>query len=749
MKLVAYKNNKVVSQFELDGGSVSEGQEVFIGRSDDCHLVINDPQISREHAVLLFQKGKWKVKRLTDVGTILMNNKSIQEQEISSNEDFNLGAYSIHLENEVAAPAVNEDITNIIAESIPEQPELVHEPMVANEPATNIISEAAPESTETVTETTEEPSTLENDDVAPIDDSFASDNNLSDPGSLTNEVTESQPENTEAPATDFSMDSNNIAPMENTLNENTQSNVEADGTQVIKSFSSFELQIFGEHAPYDRYVIEKDEIFIGRNQQKCQIVLDDTEVSGVNSVLRKVGFSLVLEDLKSTNGTILNGSRINKAELSEGDEFLIGSTSFTVKVKSDLLENESETLMPIEESAPIEAMPVAAAATTAGQAPVADPFATVGTVKGNESILKDPAKRKKLMYGIVAVLLVWVLFDEEKPPAPQPTPADQQKAADATAAKPSTPDPTTPQAKQLSQEEREFVEATYNVAKAYIEKGEYAKGLNELDKIKLIDENYKLTQTLYSYAKEGLTKLEELEKKEKREKLRKLREKEIGELFAKAQEAYERKDINVAEQYINKIIEIDPENTKSQELKLSIDAFKKDLDEKRRIEEEIKNKRETMVASLKPGKNFYLKKEWYKAILKLEEFLAKDGMDEDLIKEGTTMLEESKTSLNQITSPLLGKARSLKEGQDLKGAYETYNELLKYDPTSTEALNEMAAIREELENRAKKVYREAIISESLSLFDDAKEKFQEVQQISPVEGEYYIKATEKLKEYLE
>jgi hypothetical protein len=35
------------------------------------------------------------------------------------------------------------------------------------------------------------------------------------------------------------------------------------------------------------------------------------------------------------------------------------------------------------------------------------------------------------------------------------------------------------------------------------------------------------------------------------------------------------------------------------------------------------------------------------------------------------------------------------------------------------------------------------------LFQDAKEKLQEVQQISPVDSEYYKKASEKLKDYMD
>jgi hypothetical protein len=42
-----------------------------------------------------------------------------------------------------------------------------------------------------------------------------------------------------------------------------------------------------------------------------------------------------------------------------------------------------------------------------------------------------------------------------------------------------------------------------------------------------------------------------------------------------------------------------------------------------------------------------------------------------------------------------------------------------------------------------------LISESLSLFDEAKEKFQQVQQISPINSDYYNKATKRLVNYME
>jgi tetratricopeptide (TPR) repeat protein len=223
----------------------------------------------------------------------------------------------------------------------------------------------------------------------------------------------------------------------------------------------------------------------------------------------------------------------------------------------------------------------------------------------------------------------------------------------------------------------------------------------------------------------------------------------VKELVAKAKESVKERQFDASEALFNKILELDPENFDVPQLRIELDAWKKEQDriamEKATAEADRKRKLDLF----QPVKNIYLQRKWYLAISKLEDFLKIKDMDEDFIKEASNMLADSKEKLNEIESPLLGKARSLKEGQDLKGAYEQYGKVLSYNPTNTEALNEMTEIKDILHTRAKKLYREAIISESLSLFQDAKEKLQEVQQVSPIESEYYKKATDKLNDYLE
>jgi tetratricopeptide (TPR) repeat protein len=254
---------------------------------------------------------------------------------------------------------------------------------------------------------------------------------------------------------------------------------------------------------------------------------------------------------------------------------------------------------------------------------------------------------------------------------------------------------------------------------------------------------------LIALSKEGLSKLEEQERKRQAEQAAAEKRIKVKELLEKAAGFVKEHRVDMAQEIFNEIAKLDPENIEVTKMKLELDDWQREKSKKELEEASKKKAREDKVEKLKPGKTLFLQKEWFKSVGKLEEFLRVKDMDEDLTKEATEMLKTSRDEISTAVAPLIGKAKSLMEGQDLKGAYEVYQQILKIEPSNIESLNQTAEIKELLTNKARKIYREAIISESLSLFQDAKEKFQEVQQISPVDSDYYKKATDKLKDYLE
>lgn len=72
---------------------------------------------------------------------------------------------------------------------------------------------------------------------------------------------------------------------------------------------------------------------IGRAE--CDVDLNDPDVSRRHAVVRQVDAGLALEDLGSTNGTWVNGKRIEGiVELSVGDEVRFGNTVWRFQLKS-------------------------------------------------------------------------------------------------------------------------------------------------------------------------------------------------------------------------------------------------------------------------------------------------------------------------------------------------------------------------------------------------------------------------------
>lgn len=76
------------------------------------------------------------------------------------------------------------------------------------------------------------------------------------------------------------------------------------------------------------HLIDKDSISIGRKHEN-DIQLNDLTVSGRHSLIVTMGEHIYVDDLGSTNGTLLNGARIAKSIIHHGDVIQIGNFQFT------------------------------------------------------------------------------------------------------------------------------------------------------------------------------------------------------------------------------------------------------------------------------------------------------------------------------------------------------------------------------------------------------------------------------------
>lgn len=76
------------------------------------------------------------------------------------------------------------------------------------------------------------------------------------------------------------------------------------------------------------FMIDKDSISIGRKHGN-DIQLNDLTVSGRHALITLMGEHTYVDDLGSTNGTLLNGGRVSKSVLNHGDVVQVGNYQFT------------------------------------------------------------------------------------------------------------------------------------------------------------------------------------------------------------------------------------------------------------------------------------------------------------------------------------------------------------------------------------------------------------------------------------
>ena len=88
------------------------------------------------------------------------------------------------------------------------------------------------------------------------------------------------------------------------------------------------LVIKFDNVVIDQLIMKQGDMTLGR-RPGSDIFLDNLAVSGNHATIFTVGNDSFIQDLSSTNGTLVNNKRITKHHLANGDEIVIGKHSLT------------------------------------------------------------------------------------------------------------------------------------------------------------------------------------------------------------------------------------------------------------------------------------------------------------------------------------------------------------------------------------------------------------------------------------
>ncbi|NOK03323.1 MULTISPECIES: FHA domain-containing protein [Myxococcus] len=104
----------------------------------------------------------------------------------------------------------------------------------------------------------------------------------------------------------------------------------AETTNIVKAPAP--LEVFVRWAQGTPVAVSTERFTIGRGP-RCSLVVKSERVSREHAVVTRVGDEVFIEDLNSSNGTWFNDERITRQQVSDGDEYMLGTeaVSFTMR----------------------------------------------------------------------------------------------------------------------------------------------------------------------------------------------------------------------------------------------------------------------------------------------------------------------------------------------------------------------------------------------------------------------------------
>ena len=80
--------------------TVLSGSRLLIGRSRDCDITLDDPNVSRRHAELRNEDGRWVVTDLGSTNGVKLNGRRVEEAALEPGDELTLGLARLRFELE-------------------------------------------------------------------------------------------------------------------------------------------------------------------------------------------------------------------------------------------------------------------------------------------------------------------------------------------------------------------------------------------------------------------------------------------------------------------------------------------------------------------------------------------------------------------------------------------------------------------------------------------------------------------------
>ena len=474
--------------------------------------------------------------------------------------------------------------------------------------------------------------------------------------------------------------------------------------------------------------LEEKETWIFGRDKKCDIKLDYQKLSGKHFKIRKDLTKYYISDLKSKNGTNLNGLDLSpnkEVELISGSVITVKELKIQFEIKDSCLHNE---LVAISEAQPNFDIENEEAITSSGavRIPVQKP-------KKN--------KRVKIIAAIFILIALLSLLKKEDKPATM-----EEESRTPAAVKQN--DTYTNSFDALDEVQKQLVINSYELANKMYKESKYNIAISEIQKIHELIDSYKDSKMIESLSASAISTLKQQEEIEKMEKQQEMLKQKVQSIVSNCEKMSSSTNKAEVQACLEKAIEIDPENSRAQSLLSTIDqniAEKKTKRDKRNRQKQSIRMGENL---FKRAKNLEKKERYLDAIDAYNKHLKSNYSDPKNLKtQSKKAIAKIKASLKSIITSNIKKADGSASRGDYKSAITALRKNLYLDPQHDSSTSKITRYNALLKKKTRSLYQDAILEENMGNLESAKGKWQRILEIDIPDGEYINKSRLKLKKY--
>ncbi len=530
--------------------------------------------------------------------------------------------------------------------------------------------------------------------------------------------------------------SDSVQAMES-FQDNTPTNeeeVDDDEKTAIQNFSGLPyIKIIGRDGMKSEYFRLEGNLWVIGGDEGASVYLREPSASPSHFEVSKTDKGFFLVDLGSKQGTELNGQKLvskKPTRLLSGDIITVGATSMQFELRDKAFKRKVSNI-PLN----MYKNPLVFFDQDVAMVSLDEPEDGSGSAEeiDNDSAANQKEKKKKKIMMIAAAAFVLLAVGSEFL-----MPKEEEK-------KQASADPF----HQLSPAEQKIVSQTYKLASQLYLNRDYELALIQLEKLHTIIPVYKDSKKMeedciIARDNERQKALREQQRREQEEL-----EKRVHSAISQCEQEYATsEDVDGVKACLVPAANLDPNNPRIAQLVTEVEA----RSEERKIREKMAAERKEKILRGKElydrAYNLHRKQKWQEAIEAYENHIHSGLPDpKNLVKKSKRKLASIEWHIKTKKATLLNEAQQKYSNEQIREAIRLTRKAADVDPFDPKISAFLYQMEKELSNRMKTIYMDSVIEERFGNLEASKLKWEEIIKTDIEDGEYYIKAKRKLKQY--